>query len=187
MSDTLHNSILNAGEAVHPAYPTDFYLDPESEQIQWYTRTGAGIPAPAYHGIWVRLFQAPPNAIPKSIVQNLLRIEKQLIYDCEKNFQGTEWDGHNHIGVWKDKPDYSMFRFEIATIWDPEDWFGPVLQDLKEKWESGMNATQIIDSEDLGDTVDGMVDRDQAIEWLEDKIQEWQEEAEEEEAEEYAA
>ena len=77
-------------------------------------------------------------------------------------------------------PNYSFeFQFEIAAFWDPGDWFGPVLQDLKEKWESGMDAAQIIASEDLGDTVVGMVDRDQAIEWLEDTIQEWQEEAEE--------
>jgi hypothetical protein len=180
MSDTLHNSILNAGDAVHPSYPTDFYLDPESEQIQWYTRTGAGIPAPAYHGIWVKVFQAPAGAIPESVVENLLKVEDRLIYDCENNFQGTEWDGRNHTGVWKDKPDYSMeFQFEIAVFWDPWDWFGPVLQDLKDKWESGMDAAQIIDSEDLGDISSGIVDRDQAIEWLEDKIQEWQEEAEE--------
>ncbi len=180
LHDSIHDSILNAGKAVHPNYATVYYLDPENRVIEPYTVIGAGIPAPAYHGIWVKIFSAPAGAIPESVVTNLLRIEDQLIYDCE-NFQGTEWDGHNHIGVWRNKPDYSVRQFEIGSFWDPCDWFEPVLQDLREKWENGMNAAQIIDSEDLGNIYDGMVDRDAAIEWLAETIKDWEDEEDEEE------
>jgi hypothetical protein len=141
---------------------------------------GAGIPKAAYHDIWVKVLEAPADAIPESVVENLLRIEDRLIYDCEYNFQGTKWDGHNYVGVWRNKPEYSReFDFEVAAFWEPEDWFESVLGSLKQKWELGMDAVQIIDSEDLGDIHSGMVRRDQAIEWLEEVIQEWREEAEE--------
>jgi hypothetical protein len=181
MNSTLHDSILNAGKAVHPNYAVTYYLDPENKVIESYTVIGAGIPAPAYHGIWVEIFSAPAGAIPESVVANLLRIEDRLIYDCESNFQGTEWDGHNHIGVWRNKPDYSVRQFEIGCFWDSCDWFEPVLQDLQDKWRKGMNASQIIDSEDLGNIYDGMVDRDEAVKWLEEQIKDWEEEEDEEE------
>jgi len=82
-----------------------------------------------------------------------------------------------HIGVWRDKPNYPFeFEFEIAVFWNPVLWFEPVLENLKEKWKNGMNAGAILDTENLGNTVDGMVRWHEAKKWLEDTIKYWEEE-----------
>jgi hypothetical protein len=175
--NTLHESILQAGEAVSSRYAVSYYLNPIGQVIEPYTVVGAGIPRAAYHNIWVEVFTAPADAIPQSVVENLLAIEDQLIYDCQHNWLGTEWNGFNHVGLWKEKPNYPWaYNFEIACFWDPADWFEPVLGDLKTKWQKGINATSIVDSEDLGNIYDGMVDREEAIQWLENMIEEWEEE-----------
>jgi hypothetical protein len=170
---SIHDSILRAGEAVNPLYAVTYYLNPIDRVIEAVS-FGGGHPAPAYHNIWTEVFTAPPGAIPESVVENLLAIEDRLVLDCEENFQGTEWNGYNHIGIWEDKPEYPMeYQFEIGVFWDPYDWFD--LRDLKDKWQGGMTAAQIIDSEDLGNIYDGMCRRDEAIKWLEQVIEEWEE------------
>jgi hypothetical protein len=176
----IHKSILEAGEHTHPRFAVAYYLNPVDKVIE-NVFVGGGMPRAAYYGIWIEIFTAPPGAIPQSVVNNLLAIEDRLIYDCQENFKGVEWDGRNHVGVWQNKPNYSWeYQFEIGCFWDPYDWFEPVLRDLKDKWRNGMTASQIIDSEDLGDN-EGMVDRDDAIKWLEQVIEEWEEEEEEKE------
>jgi hypothetical protein len=67
-----------------------------------------------------------------------------------------------------------MPEFEIDCYWNPYDWFEPVINGLREKWKCGMNATEIIDSESLGNLHEGMCRRDEAIEWLEQMIKEWE-------------
>jgi hypothetical protein len=161
-----------------------YYLDPIEKVIQPWIEIGSGIPRAAYNNIWVKILTAPANAIPESVVNTLLRLEDQLVYDCEVNFRGTEWDG-DYIGIWRSKPNYPFeYELEVACFWQPEDWFElDDLEDLKNKWKRGMTPTQIIESKDLGDYDRGMVDKDEALEWLEQMIEEWKKEEEGEEEE----
>jgi hypothetical protein len=175
----IHKSILEAGKHTHPHLGVTYYLNPIDGCIEPWLETG-GIPKNAYHGIWVKIMTAPADAIPESVVNALLRLEDQLVYDCEENFRGTEWDGNNYIGIWGDKPNYPFeYELEVGVFWDPEDWFDVYdLQRIQRKWkEEGMTAAQIIDSEDLGDH-NGKVRRDDAIQWLQNLIEQWEEEEE---------
>jgi hypothetical protein len=162
-----------------------YYLDPIEKVIQPWIEIGSGIPRAAYNNIWVKVFSAPANAIPESVVKVLLELEDTLIYDCENNFQGSKWDGSNFIGVWKRKPDYEFeYQIEVTCYWSPEDWFDVFdIEKMKRKWQSGMTPDQIIAEENLGSPDQGMVDREEAIQWMEDLIEEWKNKEEEEEEE----
>jgi hypothetical protein len=180
--DKLHESILQAGDYVNSHYGVTYYLNPIDGCIEPWLETGAGVPKAAYHNIWAKILTAPADAIPESVVKVLLELEDTLIYDCKNNFQRTKWDGSNFIGVWKRKPDYEFeYQIGVACYWSPEDWFDVFdIKKMRRKWQSGMTPDQIIAEENLGSADQGMVDREEAIEWLEEMIAKWKEEEEEE-------
>jgi hypothetical protein len=54
----------------------------------------------------------------------------------------------------------------------PEDWFDVFdFMEVREKWEEGMSAEEIVGELYLGD---GTVDYQEILEWIERLIQQWQ-------------
>jgi hypothetical protein len=188
MIESLHTSIeAIKNDDFTGEWKTDIYLDPISERIYSFTNTG-GIPMDAYNGIDLRILTVRPGAIAESVYDYLSSIE-ELLKTLLGEFEGTEWNGSNEIGKWKRDEDgfntldyiQSSYAPEIASYWPAGDWFSPITYELKVKWETGMTAEEIIDSEGCGDPIDGMCDRDEAIAWLEQQIEEWNAEKEDEE------
>ena len=167
--ESIHSSILaifDAQDASHREYQTSYYLDPVNSRVVWLTRVGGWIPAQVSDGIWVKLFDAPVRAIPQSIVDALLSVEDVLTDDC-LDFQES--------GYWVEKPDYSIYGLEPVCFWDPVDWFDPFdFEEIREKWEEGMSAEEIVGDLYLGDILNGMVDYHEALEWINGLIQQWQ-------------
>ncbi len=162
-------------------WKTDIYLDPEQQALYTFTDTG-GIPMDAYHGIDLRIITIKPGAIAESVYDYLSSIEEDLESLLDE-YEGSEWNGHNHIGKWKKDEDgmntldaiHSEYP-QIAYYWDAGDWFSPVISDLRRSWQEGKTAEEIIDEQGCGNEIDGMCDRGEAIAWLEGKIEEWENE-----------
>jgi len=164
--ESIHHSILSileAEDASNPYYPTIYYLDPKSAVIRWYPQAEIGIGEG-----WVRILNAHPRAIPQSIVNTLLMIEDILVDSCA-SFQ--------LLGRWEDKPDYSLLRLElrVTVFWPPEKWFNEFDRvDIRRMWRKGMSPEDIISSLFLGDPFNGGVDRREALDWIKQMIQEWE-------------
>lgn len=161
-------------------WKTDIYLDPEARRLYTFTDTNC-FPVTAYHSIDQLILTVYPTAIASSVESHLKSIESTLLALLDE-YQGSEWNGSNHIGQWslkgKELMEYlDQLPVEIASYWEPNDWFEPVISELKAKWESGMTAQQIIDSEHCGDDADGQCDPTKAVGWLEDLIEEWEADA----------
>lgn len=179
----LHTSILELADYDFSGeWKTDIYLDPETEKLYTFTNTG-GVPRTVFHGIDQHILSVSPKVIPQSVVDALLYVES-LLESVLKGWEGTEWNGNNHIGLWSEDSldllteiQQKTNDYEIAHYWDASEWFSPVIDDLKTAWREGKTAEQIIDAENLGNDADGMCDRSEAISWLEYMIGEWESEA----------
>lgn len=180
-------SIKNISEMDFDA-PSGFghtvYFDPEASEVIALLLGQSETPVHAYNNIYQTVLDVPANAIAQSVAEALTELADDIEWLAE-GWQGTRWDGSNHIGVWADNraSDFSEKilggYLDITTYWEPGDWFEPVMGELKDLWAEGKTAEQIIDEQDLGDTANGICDRDAAIKWLEKRIEEWVEEAEE--------
>lgn len=119
------------------------YAVPGSERkdgvphVLLYSGVGSGYPERAYHGRWLRLGSLAAKAVGSEAVE-VIESHKGLILSLLATYQGTEWDGNNHVGVWK-RPDndddfdieymcYDIDRdlSQVATYWEASDWFAPV-------------------------------------------------------------
>ncbi|MGL5923751.1 hypothetical protein [Chroococcidiopsis sp.] len=160
-------------------WKTDIYLNPEDGTVYCFLDIGQGIPQESHNGIDKRILTVYPSAIAQSVYSWVVSIEDTL-EAMLKEYLGSEFDGHNPIGRWSSKGiellDYvrSQDTDTIASWWDAEDWFDP--DDLKPLWIEGKTAEEIIDQHGCGDVFNGMVDRDEAIAWLDDRIEEWKKE-----------
>ena len=58
---------------------------------------------------------------------------------------------------------------------DPADWFDLFdIEEIREKWEEGLSAEEIVGEICLGDILNGMVDYHETLEWVNGLIQQWQ-------------
>ena len=186
-TETLLDSIKDiVEEGFNFENDTQIYLDPESARLYTFHSRGS-IPATAYNGIDQHVLTVRSLAIPSSVERYLLKMVGTLAFVLN-SYKGTEWDGHNQIGVWSDEALESLEVLSgeahgnewIAYYWDACDWFEPSLDELKFRWEQGETAELIIDDEGCGseDCLDGMCDRDEAVAWLKAEIAEWEAENE---------
>jgi len=94
---------------------------------------GSGQPAPAYHGRWLCLGSVSQRAVAPEI-ERVVRDHEGEILSALETYQGTRWDGHNHVGTWAtdpygapvELPDLEDALGDIPTYWDAGDWFQPV-------------------------------------------------------------
>lgn len=188
MIESLHSSIESIKDYDFSGeWRTSIYLDPEDRCIYTFTDTNC-IPRTAHNGIDRFIISVSPKAIAESVYDWLSYIESDL-EEILEGYKGSHWNGKNHVGMWTPESleylDEVLQRHppEIATYWDAGDWFSPVESNLKAQWEEGKTAEEIITEDQCGNSIDGMCDRDEAIAWLKDKIDQWESEKEEEENE----
>ena len=180
MIESLHNSIEQIKtEDFTGEHKTNIYLDPERKVIYTFTDTGA-VPANAYWGIDKCILTVFPNAISNSVYNVLLEIENDLENLVENHYLGSEHDGRNWHGKWTEESDWIMEQIDgktidqIAYYWEPDDWYESLMKELHDGWEAGQSPEEIVDYYGCGDELNGIVDRDSAIEWLKCRFQEWE-------------
>jgi len=159
-------SILDCEDATHSQYPTAYYLDPAAAKIRWYTK--AELIDEDINEDWVQILIAHPRAIPRSIVDVLLRIKDILVEHCLE-FQ--------MLGKWKNKPDYSLLRLELNVVifYRPEDWFDAFdLYDIRHRWKQGMSAEEIVSALFQEENIKRNLDRREVLTWIRQMFQKWQ-------------
>ena len=167
--------------SVCSGFRTDIYLDPEEGKV--YTFVGSNShPRSAHHNIDRHILRVDDGAIAESVYDAVKSIESNLD-DLLDLYLGSEWNGSNDIGQWDERSveleEYiaeALSSNPIASYWLPGDWFEGIMDELKTSWAEGKTAIAIIDEQGCGDTQDGMVDRDDAIAWLESQFSEWESE-----------
>lgn len=185
MTQEIEQSLLESIEELggdsdyrHPCsgYKQELYLNPETYTLYVFEHVGAGTPMRAWHGIDKWILDIPDRAIPESLVEVLKRKLGNLVETCER-FEGTKWDGSNHRGVWRSDDEYGVdasfdhMDFDIACYWDPSDWFGDADDEIRRLASEGLTPEQIADKLYLGDTMDGMCKRDEAIDYIETQLE----------------
>ena len=179
-------SLKDEDYSVCSGFRTDIYLDPEEGKV--YTFVGSNShPRSAHNNIDRHVLRVDDGAIAESVYDAVKSIESNL-NDLLDLYNGSEWNGSNHIGQWDESANdlheriiESLTESPIASYWLPGDWFEGVMNELKTSWTEGKTAIAIIDEQGCGNSVDGMVDRGEAISWLERMFEEWKSEAESEE------
>lgn len=117
-----------SGTAVH------LYLIPAAESsdgqvhVDAWASVGAGCPMPAWHNRWLPLGTLPQEIVPESLREQLQGQERELL-EIAGHYQGSEWNGSNHVGLWSDG-DLLGARVDALDLscecyWTPADWYEP--------------------------------------------------------------
>jgi hypothetical protein len=125
---------LDTGAATS-GYTASLYLIPAEEHDgkipavtvhRGYGNTGT--PEPAWHHRWTRIYGYGPAVSGDSLLEALTDLSDELI-ELAETYQGSQWDGHNHVGSWEitDGPDELSIQShprwgEVATYWDAGDY-----------------------------------------------------------------
>jgi hypothetical protein len=163
----------------HSGWHNDIYLDPGTGKVYTFYTDNA-VPISAYNGIDQRIYRVHRDAVPTSVRDNILSMGEWLS-DMLESFVGTEWDGSNHIGVWKESTDDLHWRepfdrhfeehIQIKYYSDPDEWFTD--QDLKKLWRDGETPPGVLDKSCL-DNGDSCCKESDALAYLQAKWDEWQ-------------
>lgn len=125
---------IDVEEYNHGAWTSaTLYLVPAAEtedgipRVYSFGRVGAGTPEPAYHGRHLTLADLPRSSVASEVRDCLLAHVDELVALSEA-YEGSSWDGHNHVGSWSDDVDYAYARFGeliggLPQYWDAGDWF----------------------------------------------------------------
>ena len=137
--------------------PSDESVAGEGEaKICVWSNVGSGVPEPAYHCRWLSLGPVNTEFCAASLVA-VLRDQAETLCQMADCYLGSEWDGHNHVGRWRDQewlesltqdPTYGL-RLECATYCSASDWFTDVGSDL---------VAEIKNADDLDDWAEGIVE-----------------------------
>lgn len=161
---------------------TDIYLDPNDGKIWLFENTGNSWPESAHHGRDVLIGSFRNGVIPETVV-NAIKESKEELQGILDRYLGSEWDGNNYVGQWKsddrdefDRIDRPEINELIGYYTDPEEWFRPILNELKEWVCSGDTSQDIIDEQYCGYSLDedGCCDPEAAVKWLEEVRKEWE-------------
>lgn len=125
---------IDVDEYNHGAWTSaTLYLVPAAEtedgipRVYSFGRVGAGTPEPAYHGRHLALADLPRSSVASEVRDCLLAHVDELVALSEA-YEGSTWDGHNHVGTWSEDVDYAYARFGeliggLPQYWDADDWF----------------------------------------------------------------
>lgn len=179
------------GRPGHTGYAHYLVLDLSEDEPSvylWYGTGTLGTPMHLWHNVgWS--FGLPLNVDAGAVVETLESDEAQaLLAEVCAQFEGTEWNGSNHVGVW-DKSDKAEARrrdisheleslFEnLSTYWDAGDWLfqagsaetllevatlmhtGKTLEEIGDMW-----ATDAIRSASV------LVDEDEIVEAIKSQV-----------------
>jgi len=146
------------------------YLDPEAQSVYVHESIGGNdMPMAAFHGLHLHVADIPAGAIAASVAEQVEQIKPSLVAICDR-YQGSHYDYERNrpVADWRGDP-YDLgiyFQLEIASQWDPADWFAPVLRDIDRLHWLGESAASIVDTVGIDDDQYQVVDRDEAIAWV---------------------
>lgn len=146
------------------------YLIPSKEsasgEIEIYmdVQIGNGCSMPAWHGRWYTLGSVGTECEPESLQNALEQFEDDFL-EIDAAYNGTVWNGNNHIGQWDQDAIHNSNWDNIAMqakencnqFWFADDWFQGSLADIdltKEtiaaiaEWESGTADGAVLDQSD---------------------------------------
>lgn len=162
------------------------YLRPAAERdcgrplVYSFGHVGSGTPAMAFNNRELFLGTVGVETSAESLRDWLEGRADELI-ELSDAYEGTAWDGHNHVGHWG-LTDDARLRFESAleqafawgeinTFWDAGDWFDQVRDDVLDAvLEKGVDAfieSELEEAERNGALLRG----DDVAEYIEDLLQ----------------
>jgi hypothetical protein len=109
------------------------YLDPEARTVRHWEHYGNGIPERVFHSRAV-ITDLPRNGVGTEIAGILATDEfRDLVAALFDLYQGTVWDGNNHVGQWHGSEEDESRRFDledeiaalfedVPTYWDADEW-----------------------------------------------------------------
>jgi len=125
---------------------------------------GNGVPARAWHRRWLSLVNLPHDVVPESVMDAIEACRDEILH-LDAAYQGTRWDGHNHVGVW-DYGDLDQIEWDranvgpietsildaIRTYYDPNEYYiGSVDHEVErlfyESWRDGMTLDDLVEQE----------------------------------------
>lgn len=78
------------------------YLDPEDRSVYTFAAIGSsGTPAKAFHNLHLGIGGLPAGFVGATLEAWLQTQEPALEALCA-SYEGTSWDGSNHVGVWSE-------------------------------------------------------------------------------------
>lgn len=109
------------------------YLDPESDPPRVWTEGHVGTAATPFSVWHHRAVELPVGAEPCTVGEDLQRFLtgiEDLLLALVECYQGSEWDGSNHIGQWDDERQVELLeqirdeagQAHIAAYWAAGDW-----------------------------------------------------------------
>jgi len=155
-------------------------LDPEAREVTVHAAIGGAVPAPLWHGRWLSV--SLKAAASGEHLRDLLKGEEAMgilndIFDC---YEGSRWDGHNHVGVWKCEvhdetehgtvktwPHHAMTEAlqrmveDVPCFWSAADWLEPAWSECKREVQKIIEKTD--EGPDRDDAISVLVD-----EWITD-------------------
>lgn len=110
------------------------YLDPEARRVSHWEFYGTGTPERVWHNRAV-IADLPRGAVGEHVREVVDGDEfRGLVEALFELYQGSEWNGSNHVGRWSGNDEYGSKTHElelmiealfehVPTYWDASDWF----------------------------------------------------------------
>lgn len=167
------------------------YIDPEGPRVYTFGYVGnASWPMAAHHRIHISLGSVPLSTVPNSL-KEWLEAHTDEIEALIAEYQGSEWNGSNHIGKWSDESDElhtaldqqlqeAFNQNEIQTYWDASDWYaGDPQSVISAAIGAGSIETAVENELDSAQMNGALLDPDDAEEALRTLLKEHAEDLEE--------
>jgi len=128
---TLNIDIHSGDETICSVSGTQvsLYLIPADEtssgvaKVTTVRNVGPGCPEPAWHSRWHCLGNLSVDFIAESLVE-VLESQRDTLEQIAASYLGSEWDGSNHVGRWREWLDGIEIDLECETYWPASDWLG---------------------------------------------------------------
>lgn len=163
----LENKIFSCASG----FRCDVYLDPVERRVYTFLGNNSA-PMDAYHNIDQHILTVQDRAIPSTVVDALMGVIDNLESLCDA-YQGTAWDGNNHVGTWAEVAQeitecMGQIDLEVGCFWDPGDWFEPVSSEVRFLLAQGKTPEEVCASIGTDFGTDGAVEEGEAVAWIED-------------------
>ena len=168
--DTLRSSISKLAEyELLSAEPARLYLDLENHQVVFWDQTGC-YPRAFAEGKWVKIADVPARALGKDVAAKLLNDSN--LAALEKVLTGSSCPEAEH--------GYDLLPdLNVKTVWDPEDWFEPVIDDLRNYFDEGLTPEEALEREKANlETTEVVVSAEETLNWFRQLWADWAEEEE---------
>lgn len=169
MSITFSQSLVNLKHVKFRSEPSQhtLFLDPV-ERIIYSIETTEGVIPESLKPDDLCIVTVH-NPIQESLVETLVQAEK-AIGTLFEYYSDEGW--HVETGTYLSKLRLEII-YSIAFWWRPGYWFMESMDQLQIMWANGHSAKKIVESQYLGQYMNGMCDESEAVEWLTGKFEEW--------------